>query len=107
MPVTVAHPKGDFTFLSTCEDLGTPLAIKRMCWGAVQINRATFLRYVDVESLRRVENILGYDSHPSKGLTMSGDKLVSYFKGRLNRRSCVYFVWGELRFIFAGPKTEA
>ena len=64
------------------------------------ITRRTFLRHVDRASLREIERALGYEAHPSRGLTMAGDCHVTYHASTYQGRACVYFCWSAIEHIF-------
>ena len=68
--------------------------------GSRQITRRTFLRHVDRDSLREIEDGLGYEGHPKRGLTMAGDYHVLYFKGYFAGQPCVFFDWSSIEHVF-------
>jgi hypothetical protein len=94
---TVAE--GTWRYRINCVE-STGRAINDMTDAAREISRATFLRYVDRESLVAVEEILGYESHHSRGLTMSQDWHVSYHRSVYRGRPCVYFKHSSIEYIF-------
>jgi len=55
---------------------------------------------VDRESLAVVEEVLGYEDHHSKGLTMSQDWHVSYHRSVYRGHPCVYFDHSSIEYIF-------
>jgi hypothetical protein len=77
--------------------------LRPMLDNAREINRKTFLKYVDKASLREIERQLGYVHHPSQGMTMAGDGCVSYHKSKYRGRPCVFFVWSCIEYIFCLP----
>ncbi len=72
-----------------------------MIGSAVSVTRATFLRHVDRENLREIEAGLGYEAHPSRGLTMAGDWHVSYHRSKLFGKRVYYFRQSAIEHIFA------
>jgi hypothetical protein len=110
----MAHsfPKPDKTweYLTNCTDCPGPNAgddINDMPADAEKISREKFLRYVDTASLKRVEEILGYDKHAAHGLTMARDWHVSYWLGHFRGEACAYFDWSAIEFIFTKSSTRA
>lgn len=79
---------------STCE------RISPMVERARDITRRTFLQHVDRRSLAEVEQSLGYEAHPSRGLTMAGDHYVSYHRSTFCGKPCVFFSWSGIEYIF-------
>ncbi len=75
-------------------------ALSAMIDEAEGITRGTFLRHVDRDDLRRVEAELGYEAHPSRGLTMAGDWSVSYHRSRLHGRVVYYLRWSAIEYVF-------
>jgi hypothetical protein len=101
-------PKPDKTwaYLTNCTDCpggDAGDAISDMTAEAIEIDRTRFLRYVNTDSLKRVEEILGYDKHAAQGLTMAQDWHVSYWLGHFRGAPCVYFDWSAMEFIFTKP----
>jgi hypothetical protein len=89
------------TFFSDCVQWPLPVdELKRMIADATDITRKTFLSQVDPEEMRRLEKDLGYEEHPSQGLTMAKDWHVSYHKSTLRGCPAVYFVWSATEFVF-------
>ncbi len=70
---------------------------------AREITRTTFLKHVDRDDLRRVEEDCGYSAHPKQGLTMAGDYHVSYHKSKWNGRLAYYFRWSAIEYYFVEP----
>lgn len=97
----VHSARGVYTYRTNCTE-STERLIRNMLDHDEnrEITRATFLKYVDRESLRAVEDILGYEGHPSQGLTMAGDGYVTYWKSFYRGRPCVYFSWSAIEYIF-------
>jgi GNAT superfamily N-acetyltransferase len=77
--------------------------IQKMVEGATDVTRKTFLKHVDRENLREVEQSLGYFDHPSQGLTMAGDYYVSYHRGYFLGKPVYYFVHSAIEYIFMDP----
>ena len=67
---------------------------------AIDISRKTFLKHVDRDDLRDREFSLGYETHPSKGLTMAGDYSVSYHRSKLHGKRVYYFRQSCIEFVF-------
>jgi mRNA degradation ribonuclease J1/J2 len=86
----VSFDSSDVHLLNECVDV------------AVEITRRTFLKHVDIDSLRQLERELGYMAHAKQGLTMASDWAVSYFKSTFNGRPCVYVRWSAIEHIFHG-----
>ena len=68
-----------------------------MVESGVRITRRTFLRYVNKNNLKAVENELGY---PMGDLTMAGDWCVSYYKGTLCGKQVVWFNYSSIEYVF-------
>ena len=66
----------------------------------LEISRKTFLKKVDREELRILENELGYFDHPAKGLTMAGDYTVSYHRSTLHNQTVYYFRHSAIEYVF-------
>jgi hypothetical protein len=65
-----------------------------------EITRATFLKSVDPEEMRRLEEQLGYERDPRKGLTMAKDFHVAYYRSTVRGCPAVYFVWSAIEQVF-------
>lgn len=70
--------------------------INEMKYAAKEVTRRTFLKYVDKDSLAKIEADLGY----SKDFRMSKDWHVAYYLGFYRKRRCAYFVWSAIEHIF-------
>lgn len=70
---------------------------------AIDISRKTFLQHVDRDALSEVEARLGYEKHPSQGLTMAGDYHVSYHRSKLHGSRVYYFNWSGIEYVFTKP----
>lgn len=99
-----------FTYYTNCVDASSILGreagdyINEMKRGATRITRPTFVKYVDKKSRQELEESLGYALHPAKGLVMSRDQLVGYFKSEFyngtDQVPCYYFAWSGIEYIF-------
>lgn len=64
---------------------------------SIDVKRDTFLKYIDREDLRDIEQYLGYDSY----LPMSKDWHVRYFRSKLPSGTPVYgFIHSAIEFVF-------
>jgi hypothetical protein len=92
---------GKLSFYSSCT--GWPGDVKHLddlIQGAKEIGRGTFLKHVDPDAMRDLENQLGYAKTSKQGLTMATDYHVAYFKSKLRGCEAVYFVWSAIEFVF-------
>lgn len=64
------------------------------------ISRKTFLKSVDPEEMKELEQRLGYERDPRKGLTMANDYHVGYYKSTVRGCPAVYFVWSAIEHVF-------
>jgi hypothetical protein len=71
-----------------------------MVSSASDISRGTFLKYVDRDEMRQIEDDLGYVRDPRRGLTMAKDYHVSYHRSTLRGCPAVYFDWSAIEFVF-------
>jgi len=67
---------------------------------AIDISRKTFLKHIDREDLRDIEEGLGYEQHPSRGMTMAGDYAVSYHRSKLHGKTVYYFRHSAIEYVF-------
>lgn len=67
---------------------------------ALDISRETFLKHVDREEMREIEQYLGYDKHYKQGLTMAQDWHVSYHRSKLNGRRVYFFKHSGIEHVF-------
>ena len=65
-----------------------------------QLSRKTFVKHVDKYELERLEESLGYADHLSRGLTMSADRYVTYHRSMLFGKTCYYFRWSAIEYVF-------
>jgi len=81
--------------------------LNRMIDDARDITRATFCRHACGPCRERLEQSLGYERHPARGLTAAGDWHISYHRSTWKGRRCYYFVWSAIEHIFtADPGRE-
>jgi hypothetical protein len=69
-----------------------------------EISRATFLKHVDSQEMKELEQQLGYERDSRKGLTMAKDFHVGYYKSKLRGCPAVYFVWSAIEHVFTDLK---
>lgn len=69
----------------------------------VDITRGTFLRHVNRSDQMELEKDLGYDRHPSQGLTMASDWHVSYHRSKLHGRTVYLFKHSAIEYVFREP----
>lgn len=74
--------------------------LKEMIYVGQEISRAVFLRSVDLEEMKELEQRLGYERDPRKGLTMAKDWCVSYYRSTLRGCPAVYFKWSAIEHVF-------
>lgn len=91
---------GDYHFLIDCVQADCGQDINDMKETGREITRRTFLKYVNKESLKEVENNLGYD----RDFSMARDWHVSYHKGTFCGDPAVWFVWSAIEHIFTPLK---
>lgn len=65
------------------------------------ITRATFLKRVDPEEMKELEEHLGYERDSRRGLTIAKDYYVAYYKSTLRGCPAVYFVWSAIEHVFS------
>lgn len=92
-------PTRSWRYRTNCTD-STSFAIVAMQDAAREVTRQTFLKYVDLDSLHAVEDILGYERNARHGLTMAQDGYVTYHLSEYRGRSCAYFRHSAIEFIF-------
>jgi len=98
-----------FTFFSSCVDwpqnkLKLLFSINDSC---IDISRKTFLSKVDRTQLAEIEAELGYEAHPSRGLTMAGDYHVSYHRSRVRHKWFYFFRHSEIEYVFTQGSSNA
>jgi len=92
------NPTG-YCFYKSCVQFHGPEveALNEMIRDAKEISRRTMLKYVD---LRPIARELGYDAHPSQGLTMAKDWAISYYKSTFRGWPAFFFAWSHIEHIF-------
>jgi hypothetical protein len=65
-----------------------------------EISRATFLKSVDPVEMKELEQRLGYERDPRKGLTMAKDWHVAYYRSTVRGCPAVYFKWSAIEHVF-------
>jgi hypothetical protein len=73
---------------------------------AINITRKTFLKHVGLQSTREIELMLGYDKHPSQGLTMAADFSVSYHRSKIFGFVCYYIRHSSIEYVFMPEGSE-
>jgi hypothetical protein len=91
-----------YTYYSSCvgwpEDDIDDLA--GMIDAAVGVTRATFCKHVDHMELIEIENKLGYDHYPARGLYMQNDWHVSYHRSKLHGKRVYFFKHSAIEYVF-------
>lgn len=95
-----------FVFYSDCvnwprKDVRSEGGLSDMIDQAIDITRVTFLKYVDREQLRDLENQLGY----GPWLRMASDWVVSYHRSKLHGQTVYYFRHSAIEYVFVDPET--
>ena len=70
----------------------------------LQISRSTFLSKADREELTEIETSMGYETHPSRGLTMAGDYHVEYFRSKHHGARVYGFRHSAIEYVFKKPE---
>lgn len=67
-----------------------------------QITYRTFRRLTDNQSARDLIASLGYNVSPGrkKGLRITNDPYVEFYKGTFRRKPCVEILWSQIDHIF-------
>jgi hypothetical protein len=94
-----------FNFFNKCltwdlNDVHVDGGLNSLIDGKQWITRKTFLKHVDRQDLRKVEDSLGYESHPIKGLTMAGESHVKYFKSKHHGEIVYGFDHSAIEYVF-------
>lgn len=88
-------------FFATCVDWRLPVSdLQQTIDSSSDITRNTFLKYVDRDEMKLIENDLGYEQDPRKGLTMKDDYHVRYHRSTVKGCPAVFFVWSATEFVF-------
>jgi hypothetical protein len=74
--------------------------LQRMIDKALEVTRATFLKHVDRESLRELEDSMGYVRKAFKGLTMANDYHVNYYKSILEGQVVYFLTHSAVEYAF-------
>ena len=86
-----------YSYVDNCVG-GIGEEINNMKEKSKSITRETFLKYTG--NIDEIEQGLGYSVRNQKGLHMSKDWHVSYDKSVYQDKSCVFFTWSAIEFIF-------
>ena len=84
----VSCPRVDIVALIECID------------NAIDITRRTFLKHVDRRDLDDHADSMGYELHPSRGLTMAADWAITYHRSTFKGSRCYYFQWSGIEHLF-------
>ena len=92
----------DFTYLHDCvscprEDVD---ALIECIDNAIDITRRTFLRHVSKDRLDDHADSMGYETHPSRGLTMAADWHITYHRSRFKGKLCYFFKWSGIEHLY-------
>ncbi len=92
----------EFTYFNNCRqwDKDDIDGLDNLIDGISYIKRGTFLKKIDREELREIEQHLGYNNNASQGLTMANDHHVSYFKSTLHDEPVYGFQWSAIEYVF-------
>jgi hypothetical protein len=74
--------------------------LKAMIEASETISRTTFLKSVDSGEMKELEEHLGYERDPRRGLTMAKDWHVAYYRSTLRGCPAVYFKWSAIEHVF-------
>lgn len=86
-------------FNTTCVNSAS-IYITEMVGQSREITRETFLGHVDLAEMDDLERSLGYAVGHEKGLHMTNDYMVSYYKSQYRGQPCVYFDWSSIEHVF-------
>ena len=91
-----------FRYLRSCVEWprGDVPALIEMVDDARQITRETFRRHVSRRDREALEQALGYELHPARGLTCAGDYCVSYHRSKLHGRRVYFLTWSAIEHVF-------
>lgn len=78
--------------------------LKEIVENEVKISRGNFITAlkdkVGKEDLKMLEENLGYESHHSRGLTMSQDSHVGYYRSKVADETFLFFRHSQIEFVF-------
>ncbi len=85
-------------------DVNNPGGLQDMIDKAIDITRETFLKNVDKEELKDIENNLGYVNNAKHGLIMANDYHVKYYRSKLHGKRVYFFVQSCVEYVFTWNK---
>ena len=92
-----------FSYYTNCVDCPGPDpgdAINELQDSCVGITRKTFMRNVDKDDRKKLEEQLGYFLNHRQGLTMAKDWHPGYYKGKFRGETCYFFDHSRIEYIF-------
>ena len=93
-----------YQFYSDCVSWpGDAFAPDSLCYmidNSVDISRKTFLKYINRDELKNIEESLGYSQHHKQGLIMANDYHVSYHRSKVYGKRCYYFRHSAIEYVF-------
>ena len=95
----------EFRFYHACvnwpeDDVDDDGGLCDMIATAKPITRSTLLQHVDRIDLVGLETDLGYEQHHARGLTMSRDWHVGYYRSTLHGRRVYFFTHSAIEYVF-------
>lgn len=92
-------------YLNNCinwnrNDVDSDGGLRDMINNRTNVTRQTFLKHVDQDEMKDIEQNLGYASHPRQGLTMAGDWHVSYSRSQLHGETVYFFTHSAIEYVF-------
>jgi len=83
-------------------DVNSTGGLQDMIDMAIDITRETFLKHVDKDDVKKLENDLGYvqSSRNYNGLTMANDYHVTYHRSKLHGKRVYYFNHSSIEYVF-------
>lgn len=102
------HTPGPYYFFRSCvgwdaDDVHCDGGLRDLIDNRKTITRRTFLKHVDREDQQLLENDLCYERHPARGLTMSADWHVEYFRSELHGQRVYGFRHSAIEYVFTEP----
>lgn len=99
---SMGAPAKRLRFFSDCVNWpeGQVDDLKAMIYASETISRTTFLKSVDPGEMKDIEQQLGYERDPRRGLTMAKDWHVTYYRSTLRGCPAVYFKWSAIEHVF-------